>query len=282
MKRKDLVVVVVLFLLTIGAICKECIFLHGTGVRTNEPPSSSFPDYWGNVQAYTTQCEKNTFIHTDTVNYPFDDPKLMKEYCSLCTDQFKNTNEKGIGMINNKIVFTHSMGNNILAAAIQHKICDFDLETSSWYEIAAPLRGTKATSFLEPICEGKESAALTWLAITLNYCVDGHMSPAHKSLRPDYPGLDGLDKIAAERISGALCGINAFGLVSSYSVPMQALSALVNYGEPNDGMVPIFSCNVTGQFGGSYTDAFYAGRLNHADTTCRNGGVPCNWFGARK
>jgi len=274
---------VLLLLASVVVNAKDCVFLHGTGVTSAGPPTSTFPEYWGEVQTYTTQCDSNIFNHADTVDYAFDSQVLMQSYCSVCTDGFtSNKTESGVSLIQNKIIFTHSMGNDILAAAIKNGYCDFDLSSSTWYEVSGPMHGSKATLFLEQICAGNASAVLIWLAKELNYCVNGHMSPAHQSLVPSYPGLNGLSQIIAARISGAMCGIDPFGLFSKYSIPMEALSDLVKYGEPDDGMVGISSCDVIGSFGSSYTDPFFAGKLNHADATCRNGGVPCNWYGARK
>lgn len=55
-----------------------------------------------------------------------------------------------------------------------------------------------------------------------------------------------------------MCGVNAFGLVSEYSPLLKALSDLVDYGEPNDGMVGIESCHVAPEaLGSTYQDDFY-------------------------
>ena len=54
-----------------------------------------------------------------------------------------------------------------------------------------------------------------------------------------------------------MCGTSAFGLVSKYSLPLEALSKLAwSDGEVNDGMVGLHSCQVH-TLGKSYEDAFY-------------------------
>ena len=58
-------------------------------------------------------------------------------------------------------------------------------------------------------------------------------------------------------MQGAMCGTSAFGLVSKYSLPLEALSKLAwSDGEVNDGMVGLHSCQVH-TLGKSYEDAFY-------------------------
>ena len=152
----------------------------------------------------------------------------------------------------------------------------------------------------------------------------GLPNAAYLSMVPTYPGLVGLDAIAALRISvsvgcwrfsrccwgsprcvvvpsgvvehpvasgvqGALCGNSPTGLVSAYSIPLALLSDLAQFGEPDDGMVGVSSCNPTVfSMGSTYTDAFYLAAVNHADSTGRNGNgdfgddrQPCKWYAAR-
>jgi len=170
-------------------------------------------------------------------------------------------------------------GNNVLASAIRNNYCDFDA-SSTWYEVSGPLNGSKAASFLENICE-INNTLLQWLVADFHLCNGSHDTAPNWELRPTYPGLMGLSEIMITRISGAMCGTSAFGIFSEYSLPLLALSELVNYNENNDGMVPISSCAFTGRFTANYSDDFYLGPFNHADTTCRNGGDPCNWFANR-
>lgn len=58
-----------------------------------------------------------------------------------------------------------------------------------------------------------------------------------------------------------MCGTSPFGLVSEYSIPLEALSKLAEFPGTNDGMVGLTSCQVH-SLSGSYKDAFYeAGAL---------------------
>lgn len=120
---------------------------------------------------------------------------------------------------------------------------------------------------------------IRWLATELHFCDTGNptqLAPAYASLTPGYPGLAGLAEVVAARISGALCGCSGAGLASVYSIPLEALSVLVNYGDPDDGMVDLGSCVVTGNaMSGEYSSPWYKAAINHADSTCRNGNGVC-------
>jgi len=257
---------------------KECVFLHGSGVGTTAAPAPTFVDYWGNVHMYVTQCDSSIFIIQNTITRTFNDPDLMSAYCDLAVSGSTGKDPKSLNAtISNKIVFTHSMGNDILAAAIQHGLCDFD-SSSSWYEVSGPMHGSKAANVVDTICLSDDEP-LIWLSDELGYCTGNTESPAYFSLRPSYPAIAGIASVMASRIKGAFCGISAFGQSSRYSVPLQALSDIVQYGEPNDGMVGLSSCDIVGTFGTSIKDSdFYQGPYNHADATCRNGGPPCLWY----
>jgi len=268
-------------------VAKECVFLHGTGVQSTTGPVTSFPDYWGAVGSYVSQCSSTIFIHQDTVTRPFNDPSIMQAYCDLAVngaaapEQRIKVNSFSKAVISNKIVFTHSFGNNVIAAAIQNGYCDFDLSTSSWYEISGPWFGSKAANFLNGVCAGNDTGVLRWLADELHYCTGSTEAPAYVSLRTNNPDLNGLAGIAQSRIKGSFCGVSPFGIPSKYSLALSALAEIVQYGQPDDGMVGINSCDVAGSFGSSPQDNFYKGNYNHADTTCRNGGTPCTWYSYR-
>eukprot|EP01089_Gocevia_fonbrunei_P018597 TRINITY_DN632_c0_g1_i2.p1 TRINITY_DN632_c0_g1~~TRINITY_DN632_c0_g1_i2.p1 ORF type:complete len:281 (-),score=46.28 TRINITY_DN632_c0_g1_i2:109-951(-) len=274
-----LLVQVVLLLLCVGAVLsKECVFLHGSGGNETAPPRTTFPSYWGYVQNFVPQCSSSIFIIQETITRKFDDPKLMAAYCDLAVSGSSGKTRAELnGIISNKIVFTHSMGNNILAAGIKHGLCDFD-SSSSWYEVSGPMYGSKAALKLDHICNDTFSP-LKWVADDMGCCDGLAVSGSYISLQPSYPGLAGLAEILASRVKGAFCGTDAFGLLSSYSVPLDALATYVDYGESNDGMVPISSCAVSqADWGTTISDSFYQGPYNHADATCRNGGNPCAWY----
>jgi len=283
------VVATVVALLVVVASAKHCVFLHGAGILDEGPPTNTYPEYWGKINSFTPQCDDWIFNHADTVTNAFDNSTLMQSYCDVAT------NSTGGSIIKDSIVFTHSMGNVILAAAIRGGLCSLD-SSSTWYLAAPPTTGSKASDLVEDICNSTNwlDGPIRDIATLLHFCVNdqpGDANLAYVSLQTDYPALQGLPEIMTAHANGAICGNSPFGLVSIYSLGLEALSVLVDYGEPSDGMVPMSSCQAgldPNQFGDDANSNFYLAAVNHADSTCRDGnGVfgadrqPCAWFGAR-
>lgn len=203
-------------------------------------------------------------------------------------------------LIHDSIVFTHSMGNLVLAAAIAKGYCDFDA-TSSWYEVSSPTHGSPAASAISKICDDTSSSVwndgLVWLAGELGYCINKssngseNTNEAYVSMQPENPAFNTVPvkEVMSSRIKGAMCGTSAFGLVSKYSIPLAAIAAMSNFGELNDGMVAYSTCAVYGNFTSNYQDNFYQTATSHVDDTCRNGNgdfgtdrQPCSWFSHRQ
>jgi len=77
---------------------------------------------------------------------------------------------------------------------------------------------------------------------------------------PGYPGIqDGrLVRFASNLLSGQMCGADALGLASEYSVPLAMLSEAVGYPGLDDGMVATSSCNIPGvRYGASPSDKYH-------------------------
>ena len=101
------------------------------------------------------------------------------------------------------------------------------------------------------------------------YCIGGNSTdvfPAYGTLSPDFPGIQELVKYVSPYVTGQMCGTSAYGLNSIYSVPLFLLSEVVGYGEVNDGMVPLSSCQVFPDkpLSQVYSDSYYAVSANHA------------------
>jgi hypothetical protein len=275
---------------------KVCIFLHGAGhyEEVGEPVNTKFPLYWGKVHKYTPQCSERWFIRENTKENGWNNVEIQKKYCALALIGQQNTK-----MIKNKIIFAHSMGSLILAAAIHNKICDIDTATSSWYASQAPLRGSKGANVLSKICSGERNnvfdKVLRFIAVIGKYCMKDT-----KSMYPVYEELVGkyfcqaplcihdIEKIAGKKMKGVMCGTSPHGLFTQYTAALGALADVVNYGEKNDGLVPLSSCIGVipeGQYRTDPSDDYYVSKINHADGTCRNGNglfgnnrKPCSWF----
>eukprot|EP00742_Colponemidia_sp_Colp-10_P001037 GILJ01001123.1.p1 GENE.GILJ01001123.1~~GILJ01001123.1.p1 ORF type:complete len:545 (-),score=44.58 GILJ01001123.1:193-1827(-) len=295
-----------------------CVFLHGVGNTDIGTPADTFPQYWGKVHDTTPQCSKRTFVREETKMRGWDDISLQKAYCAvLLQDQPEwpsiqqyFTPESGnvtvysaLGYVpkaTGKIIFAHSMGNLVLAGAIQGNVCDVD----TWVEVQGPMAGSLAAKTVVEICTGKtkvegiEREAL----VRFGYCIPNtHLPyPAYATMSNDDPRLAGLDAIAQTKVSAALCGTCFSGIVPDPTnfdrveewLGLNLIGAYMRYKERSDGMVPWSSCS-SGVNGHSFDDHFqsnfYAATINHADGTCRSGDgwwgssrMPCKWYASRR
>jgi len=281
---------------------KNCVFIHGVG-NTPSPGvpalrTDAFPSYWGAVERHTPQCGRRVFLDVDTMYRGWDDRSLQEQVCAAATHDsdtgpvtMDQAGRMTMGNITNTIVFTHSMGNLMLAGAIEAGLCSLDQASSSWYEVSGPIKGAHIASVLDTVCN--QTGLYKFAAAHLGYCTpEGDPAPAYKTLEPSYPGLDTMAQTIAPRLSGAMCGTSAFGLSSVYSVELSATSRLGDLQDDvNDGVVPWSSCNPKGsvRFEPDYQSAWYAAAVNHIDSACYEGDglwgldrKPCSWYALRK
>lgn len=100
----------------------------------------------------------------------------------------------------------------------------------------------------------------------------GKASTGYESLDPAYPAFAGLAEFAAGQVSFAMCGRSPFGLTSVFSVAMEGISKMADFGEKNDGMVQLSSCLLPGKaYDSHWQSAFYSADVNHVDGTMRTG-----------
>jgi hypothetical protein len=221
---------------------KECIFFHGTGQSTESPPTSAYTDYWGDIHKSTSQCSSRRFAHFDTKNYGWEDAELQRKHCEVLLGGtgFQGMSTAG-QLVENKIIFSHSMGNLILGGAISNNLCQLG-NSSSWYESQGPLAGSKGPDVAQDICTGWWDW-VTLLVEWVGFCVPtGQSDPvretsiAYKSMRTNVDF--GKAQLAIkENVKGAMCGDTAWGLNSIYSPALQALAAFIWFDGDNDGMV---------------------------------------------
>lgn len=265
---------------------KVCIFLHGSGEEEVSAPVTSHKSYWGKIENFTPQCKERIFIKQDTLHKGWNDKDLQASYCQVALSGQPHSEI----IIKNKVIFAHSMGNLILAGAILNKICDIDINTTSWYSIQAPMKGSKAADYLDHVCLMRESTkdkAFNLIASKGGYCINNRAASVYETLSPQFPNLDKVYSIMKKRVKGALCGNSSVGLWSPYSLALKAISSIVDYEEPNDGMVGSSSCLFDGiEFSTEdYQSNFYNAEVNHSDGPCRNGDglysssrKPCSWY----
>jgi hypothetical protein len=284
---------------------KVCVFLHGSGETEEKEPTNERKGYWGNVHEYTPQCSERWFIWANTKDHGWDNHDLQRKYCELAAfHNKKQQSDSGTAQIKNTIIFTHSLGNLILAASIRNKYCSLDSTSSSWYAVDSPYDGSQASARLKTICNdyhNHQSPSLFqklfgYIAEAGGYCIPGTGSAYHayNSVHPGYCDAEGqciddLEHIVVDHVKGAMCGVSPIGLISKYSVMLEALSLVVGYDEDNDGMVSKSSCeryHGSGPYSTKYKSNWYTTSTNHADGTCRNGDgwwnssgrKPCSWY----
>lgn len=246
----------------------------------------SIGNYWGgekNVRKHLnrTICPNLVFLHHDMATNGWDSQKLQE---SVCQDLLVTG---GGGKLSNMLVFTHSMGNLVFADAYRKGLCKLD-SSSAWISMSAPWKGSKAADYVADKCSN-ETGLLHWLSEEMNYCNEKTKTlyASWASLKPSYPGLssNALKELAVDHANASICGEAAFGITSKYSVKLEALSKLVNYGEPNNSMVAISSCMLPKSYAHQWQSLFYLGKINHADGTMRDGnGIencakPASWVG---
>lgn len=211
---------------------KDCVFIHGVGNKPTKGSASiligSYPYYWGQVQDFTPQCKSWVFLNVETVERGWDNAELQDQVCRVATYDVA-TKSSSMGKISNRIVFTHSMVNMMMAGAIESGRCGLDMSSSTWYEVSGPMYGSKMSTALDKICSGSDWSLYKLVASKLGYCTGGSVSAAYKSLEPTHPGLKGIAATIGPRLSGALCGTSAYGLASIYSVELAATAELAGF-----------------------------------------------------
>ncbi|XP_021339421.1 uncharacterized protein LOC110440598 isoform X2 [Mizuhopecten yessoensis] len=268
----------------------DCLFVHGIGVET---PKSGFRTltslhYWGHIEKYTPQCISHKFIEFNTVDNGWDSKVLHEMFCEFATGS------KSGGIIVNKLIISHSMGNNIIAAALHSKNCILDKASSQWFSVSAPWRGSKVVDTLETLCSGylrykPLGKMVAYILKHTKFCTeDGNMSPAYATLEPTYKSktgitYDDLVSIAKQYVNGALCGTSPWGI--GLNLPFSgALEFIQDYSKlekPNDGVVARKSCDIFGgKFQNSSHNKFFLASVNHGESSTKFGCSVnlCSWF----
>ena len=170
----------------------HCFFVHGCGMTTTKAATATDDNgYWGGdaIIKATPQCDKRSFFWHDTTHYALDDPVLEDAVCAFLTETEDgppppastsgDSNRAAAAaasapaaVVERKVIFTHSMGNLMLAAAIRDGRCALGA-TASWFSAGAPWTGSQAATAMDDICEGEDAGAvplLRDLAAKRNYC----------------------------------------------------------------------------------------------------------------
>ncbi|OWF37101.1 uncharacterized protein LOC110440615 [Mizuhopecten yessoensis] len=270
-----------------------CLFIHGLG---NQNPKTGFKtltrmDYWGHIENNTPQCAAHRFIQFNTVDNGWDSTELHQMFCEFATGL------KFGGNISNKILFSHSMGNNIVAAALHSKICTLDKTSSKWFSVSAPWRGCMVADRLQKFCssqlkdkDGNVSPhIISRIFRHTKFCSDnGNTSAGYTTLGTAYKsktGISNTDLVAVARrlVDGALCGTSPWGIGLNlrYSGTMKFIQVFSKMKTPNDGIVALNSCSIFGEkFKNSYKSKFYKMSVNHVESSTKFGCSKdlCSWY----
>jgi len=265
---------------------KDCFFIHGAGVLPDDFKTANVggigsKEYWGNMEKFTPQCATRHFIHMDTTNRGWDNPATMDEVCDFISQGSGNT------IISNAVIFSHSMGNLIVAAAIHNGVCDID-DSSSWYNSQGPMLGSRAAKYVTEGCQDPLSAVRIGAAATGWWCDPNNNWEAYPSYQSMDPPIEDLEHVIQNKMKGALCGSDSWGLHTLHAPALALIDLITGFGEKNDGMVAVSDCTYTHESKFSTSDhkkLFYKPIVNHADGTCQNGDgwwgsdrKPCSWF----
>lgn len=104
----------------------DCVFIHGLGQTLDGPSQTSFKEYWGRLHdKYKPHfCRSTKFVRLDTLNYSWWSPYLHQRVC----DELNPDEER---VVHETAVYTHSMGNLILAQAFTTGQCTLG-KSSAW------------------------------------------------------------------------------------------------------------------------------------------------------
>jgi len=267
------------------------LMLHGVGVK----PGTSSSTYWGINQANLNGLCTVSYLMTDTFTRGWDNAALQQEYCNAISQYKPN------------IVFTHSMGNLIVAAGIIRGLsgctsisASISSSSVAWFSAAAPWLGSPGANAQISICNVKPS--LLHPLRTLKDALISKIRSCNElgvvSLQTTYKSPSGItfSQLAAtgrSHVSGALCGSSAVvnHPISAQEDALWFLSqeaqkaGLITWNGPNDGMVLLSSCELNGRYSTSSQSAYFTGPISHIEAECHYtdtaGVVPCSWYRAR-
>jgi hypothetical protein len=302
----------------VAAVQRTCLFLHDMGGSSSSASTSSFPSFWGNLDAasLTPQCSTRVFVHWDSTNQGWDSPALHQQVCEAA-----GAGSTPGGMVMRDLtIFSHGMGSLVFAGALATWACTVSIDdapTFSWFAVQTPWAGSEVAdaiiaspSFCDASAAVGEADAELFVSFAMprpaflelmrrmGVCTSaGTPSTALASMTSNYTSVStGLNfahvvAIARPLVRGALCGSTPAGmsLIWGRSLALQLLAPLLGLSDPavspSDGLVSLSSCqsivsNATATFGPDYTDAFAVQKISHVEGSCAQGELPWT-FGQR-
>ena len=274
-----------------GDILPVCAFIHGAGMPDILPPTRNHEEYWGTLhERLSPVCQARVFIHTDTLHAGWQDQGAQENVCSFVRYVTVVANATGARLV----VFAHSLGNLLLAGALQSSLCMLP-EAAAWYSVAAPWRGSLAADRLPAICSGSPAVVgslLRALAKRERFCEGEGGAPSSGFESLATTNIAALANVAPwrARVNGSMCGDSPFGLWTPDTLGMQALADFSHFGEANDGAVPVAGCHASEYAtpNRQHESSHYTAAVNHNDLACKHGDgswggddrMPCRWYAA--
>lgn len=272
---------------------RPCVFIHGLryeGVHGDGLIPVS-PRYWGNLTDHSPCCSSKTFVIQSTMGTAWTDDALQQEVCDriLAVNGGSKTRE-----IADTIIIAHSLGNLLLAGAIAKGKCSI-ASSSTWVGISGPMRGSMASNYFQDSCRNSTNYLSDKIAARTGFCptTKGITSLAYEGTDYSSAKLDAAylaaQHIYRRNVDAVMCSNGFSGLPSRRRLWFWTLGILTpHHSLANDGLVEFHSCAggiPASKFGNSYEDRFYVTKLNHDDTTFRNGDalfnkakMPLKWF----
>lgn len=230
------------YLASTGGVTKvRCLFIHGAGQtnvkyaddrdasltsiyrHTDDGTFGKLSYYWNVETQLNGLCDVRYFA-TNTYSRGWDDASLQLDICAKIS-RFKPD-----------ILFTHSMANPTIAAALYQKTTSCSniallnpkakrlLHEVTWFAIQAPWTGSPAADVEHRICEDEGNVMQKVFNAVMRKtikCVTP-LEISHESMRSTYQSrrhgslqLSGMKAVAQKYVSGAMCGLSAAPLANS-------------------------------------------------------------------
>ncbi|KAL3658092.1 hypothetical protein V7S43_016935 [Phytophthora oleae] len=256
---------------------RPCIFIHGMGVTYELPGNQDSFKYWGNLTGHAPCCTTRKYMVLDTVNNTWTNTTQHQKVCDRALAVSKTSTDTSI---TDTIVVTHSMGNLLLAGAIAAGMCTLD-SSSTWVGIAAPMKGSKASDFIQESCAGNTNFILEYMVEDSGRCPPTtalksmpYMGESFSSKKLD-AAFSTAQEVFRTNVSALMCSSSFSGLRSPDQTTLWTLGMVGRHHSwKNDGMVEFQSCAVgipASKFGTSWKSRFYRTKLNHYDMQFRYG-----------
>lgn len=220
---------------------RPCLFMHGVTMDKHGPPTSTYDEYFGNIHKYAPCCASTTFLHLNTDDHEWYSDKLTIELSGMLRSMSSGYN----GVIEDVIVVLHSMGNLILASAIEKGQIQLG-DSSTWVALQGPMKGSRSMHGFKANC-GPDikwpNKIVEYILKRVGFCPVpiGYMSMVYMNEQYDDSHVDdkfeAVQQIYKQRVDAALCGRSSIGLFSPLSFATHTAALLSNHSTPSDGVV---------------------------------------------